>query len=179
MGEQQQQPDQLATHLENEIREQRKFTLAEAIGRLAGPGMMKGVSPATRKQQAEAAIESFLEQHLMSPAGALNAVLLCQVKESELLLRHLDQPLEALWAYLHDVLASEHVLQDLVRQADCEWGRLYNERPHFERPGVLPHADDPYTSASVKASLLQLVEKLSPPDRLAMENHLPAHPALG
>ena len=45
--------------LEREIRAQRKFSLAEAIGRMAGPGMMKGVSPVTRKRQAEAAIEDF------------------------------------------------------------------------------------------------------------------------
>jgi hypothetical protein len=31
--------------LQREIRAERKFTLAEAIGRMAGPGMMKGVSP--------------------------------------------------------------------------------------------------------------------------------------
>jgi hypothetical protein len=33
-------------------RRERKFTLAEAIGRLAGPGAMKGVSPITRMQRA-------------------------------------------------------------------------------------------------------------------------------
>jgi hypothetical protein len=37
--------------LEREIRQERKFTLAEAIGRLAGPGAMKGESPVTRLQQ--------------------------------------------------------------------------------------------------------------------------------
>ncbi len=31
--------------LEREIRNSRKFTLAEAIGRLAGPGATKGESP--------------------------------------------------------------------------------------------------------------------------------------
>ena len=39
--------------LEREIREGRKFTLEEAIARMAGPGAMKGESPITRKQQAE------------------------------------------------------------------------------------------------------------------------------
>ena len=38
--------------LEREIRKGRKFTLAEAIGRLAGPGAMKGESPIARMQQA-------------------------------------------------------------------------------------------------------------------------------
>jgi len=36
--------------LEREILKERKFTLAEAIGRLAGPGAMKGESPIPRMQ---------------------------------------------------------------------------------------------------------------------------------
>jgi hypothetical protein len=47
--------------LEREIRKERKFTLAEAIGRLAGPGAMKGESPVARMQQAEIEIEYWLE----------------------------------------------------------------------------------------------------------------------
>ena len=38
--------------LEREIRKGRKVTLAEAIGWMAGPGAMKGVSPVARQQQA-------------------------------------------------------------------------------------------------------------------------------
>lgn len=34
--------------LEREIRKERKFTLEEAIGRMIGPGGMKGASPITR-----------------------------------------------------------------------------------------------------------------------------------
>src|SRR5271165_4496649 len=50
--------------LEREIRKGRKFTLAEAIGRLAGPGAMKGESPIARMQQAQIEIESWLRSHL-------------------------------------------------------------------------------------------------------------------
>jgi hypothetical protein len=147
--------------LVRQIREGRKFTLADAIGRLAGPEAMKGVSPATGKQQAEAQIEKFLERHLSCPAGALSAVLLRQVKESDILLNNLDQPLVALAGQVQRVLDSDYLLQELVRQADCEWGRLYGERPHFETPGSQPHEDDPYTAASVRSSLCQLIEQLS------------------
>src|SRR5262245_16877152 len=69
-----------------EIRETRKFSLAEAIGRLAGPGVMKGESPASRVQQAEAAIENHLNEHLVGRAGEMSVVLQRQVKGSELLL---------------------------------------------------------------------------------------------
>src|SRR5262245_19086294 len=121
--------------LEREIRDGRKFSLEEAIGRLAGPGMMKGVSPATRKQQAEAAIESYLDRHLMTPAGAMSVVLLRRVKESEILLSNLDQPLVVLASCVQQILESEYLLQEIVRESDVEWGRAYGERPFFDKEG--------------------------------------------
>jgi hypothetical protein len=150
--------------LEREIREGRKFTLAEAIGRLAGPGMMKGVSPATRKQQAEAQIETYLDRNLNTAAGALSAVLLRQVKESELLLNNLDQPLVVLAACVQRFFDSDYLLEELVRESDVEWGRVYGERPIFQKEGSPPHEDDPYTVASVRHTLSQLLEKLATAD---------------
>jgi hypothetical protein len=55
--EQPKRPTDAGADLEREVRKERKFSLAEAVGRLAGPGMMKGVSPITGKQQSEAEIE--------------------------------------------------------------------------------------------------------------------------
>jgi hypothetical protein len=153
--------------IEREIRDGRKFSLADAIGRLAGPGMMKGVSPATRKQQAEAQLESFLERHLNCPAGALSAVLLRKVRESELLLNNLDQPLVVLATYVQHILDSEPLLHEFVREADVEWGRVYGERPYFEKKDVAPNPDDPYTAESVQKSLSQLLATLSIDDQLA------------
>jgi hypothetical protein len=147
--------------LEREIREGHKFTLEEAIGRLAGPGMMKGVSPVTRKQQAEAEIESFLDRHLMTSAGALSAVLLRRVKQSEVLLNNLDQPLVVLATVVRQVLESEYLLCELVRESDAEWGRVYGERPYFQKEGRPPDPDDPYTMDSVRIALSELIEKLA------------------
>jgi hypothetical protein len=147
--------------LEREIRNQRKFSLAEAIGRLAGPGIMKGVSPVTRKQQAEAEIESYLNRHLAGAAGVLPVVLLRYVKESELLLNNLDQPLVVLASCVQRVLDSDYRLQELVREADVEWGRTFGERPYFEKEDSPPHPDDAYTIESVRIALSQLFEELS------------------
>lgn len=147
--------------LEREIRDGRKFTLAEAIGRLAGPGAMKGVSPITRKQQAEAEIETFLDRHLKSPAGALSAVLLRRVQNSDLLLDNLDAPLVVLASLIQQVLESESRLQELVREADVEWGAIYGERPYFQQEGRPPHQDDPYTCESVRSNLSKLLETLA------------------
>src|SRR4051794_11162443 len=82
--------------LEREIRKGRKFTLAEAIGRLAGPGAMKGESPVARMQQAEIEIEYWLRGHLADAGGALRVVLPRHVKGSDLLLNNFDQPLVVL-----------------------------------------------------------------------------------
>ena len=159
--DQQKRCSEVEAELEREIRDGRKFSLAEAIGRLAGPGMMKGVSPATRKQQAEAEIESYLERHLMSPAGALSAVLLRQVRESELLLNNLDQPLIVLASYAQRALDSDYLLCELVRESDVEWGRVYGERPFFQKEGCPPAQEDPYTVESVRIALSQLIERLT------------------
>ena len=48
------QKSEADAELEREIRAGRKFSVAEAIGRLAGPGMMKGVSPIAPQQQGAA-----------------------------------------------------------------------------------------------------------------------------
>jgi hypothetical protein len=69
--------------LEREIRNERKFTLAEAIGRMAGPGAMKGESPITRLQQAGVEIENWLSSHLADATGGLHVVLLHGVKGRE------------------------------------------------------------------------------------------------
>jgi hypothetical protein len=162
MSDEQSKPrSQADADLEREILEGRKFSLAEAIGRLAGPGIMKGVSPATLRQQAEAAIESYLERHLHTAGGALSVVLLRQVKQSDLLLVNPEQPLAVLAAFIQRVLDSDYLLHELARAADVEWGRIYGERPFFEKEGLPPHEDDPYTAISVRSVLTQLGEQLA------------------
>jgi hypothetical protein len=145
--------------LEREIRKDRKFSMAEAIGRMAGPGAMKGTSPITGLQQAEAVIENWLSTHL--GRGELQIVLLRGVKESELLLKNFKQPLVVLGSYFQWILGSEYMLEELVRQADVEWGRVFCERPYFQQPGAPPHPDDPYTLDSVRETLTRLLKELS------------------
>lgn len=151
--------------LEREIREDRKFSLEEGIMRLAGPGMMKGESPVSRKEQSEAKIQSYVRSHLLDAGGALPIVLIRHVNNSELLLSNVDQPLVVLANCIQQVLGSDYLLAELVRATDAEWGRVLGERPYFEREGTLPHPDDPYTVESVRATLTKLLEKLTVGDR--------------
>jgi hypothetical protein len=147
--------------LEREIRKDRKFTLAEAIGRMAGPGAMKGTSPITGIQQAASEIETWLRRHLPDAAGALQVVLLRGVKESELLLNNFEQPLVVLGSFCQRVLGSDYLLKELVRQADIEWGRVLGEGPYFEQEGSPADPDDPYTVDSVRNTLSGLIKQLA------------------
>jgi hypothetical protein len=162
MGDERDTPHSEAdAELEREIRKERKFTLEEAIGRLAGPGAMKGESPVARLQQAEAEIESWLGSHLEDTAGELRVVLHRRVKESALLLNNFDRPLAALADCCRRVLDSDYLLGELVRDADVEWGRVMGERPFFDKEGSPPQPDDPYTIASVRKALSGILKQLA------------------
>lgn len=155
------EPSEADRELEREIRRGRKFSLSEAIGRMAGPGAMKGASPVSRKQQSESEIDLYLGRHLGDRDGALRVVLGTRVKESALLLQDYDQPLLVLATFVKQVLDSDYRLVELVRDADVEWGRIFGERPLFEREGSDPNPDDPYTLESVRRSLIDLLRNLT------------------
>lgn len=145
--------DPSETDIEREIRHGRKFTAEEAIGRLAGPGAMKGASAISRQQEAENAVGVWLAANIADASGMLRTVLHRHLKASKLLLDNVDDPLVAAAAYLRQILASEQRLREIVREADAEWGRAMDERPYFEREDSPPHPDDPYTAASVRKAL--------------------------
>jgi hypothetical protein len=155
------QKKQADADLEREVRAERKFSLAEAIGRMAGPGAMKGASPVTRKREAEAELQEYLARHLDDSGGVLRGLVLRLVTESDLMIEHLDQPLVALAGCVHRALESDYLLKELVREADAEWGRATGERPHFDVDGRSPDPDDPYTAASIRAALGRLAETLA------------------
>jgi hypothetical protein len=156
------QPFDADAQLERKIRQTRRFTPEEAIGRLAGPGAMKGASPVSRLQQAENEIGSWLSSHVSDPAGVLKAVLHRQLKGAEPLLNNVDEPLLVLARFCQQTLASDHLLEELVRQADVEWGRMMDELPYFQKRGSAPHPDDPYTVESVRNVLSVVLKQLAP-----------------
>jgi hypothetical protein len=158
-----QRPEEEA-EIEREILRGRKFTMEEAIGRLAGPGAMKGVSPVTRMQQAANEIENWLRHH-MPGSSELQLVMLRSINASDVLLHHYEQPLFVLGSYCRQLLESDYLLKELVRETDVEWGRVYGERPFFEKAGLPAHPDDPYTFESVRGTLARLLEQLPVDER--------------
>ena len=152
------------THLEREIRNDRSFSLGEAIGRRGGSGLLKGASPVGRQQQLEMAVEDLLDQHLEDPEGALLGVLRrAAAVAAEISNEGPDGAPRLLRRLIDSMLENSHTLREAVRHADAEWGRLYDERPHFDRPGTPPHADDPYTESSVRARLEALRGQITEP----------------
>jgi hypothetical protein len=149
------------SELLREIRQGRKFTLEEAIARLAGPGAMKGESPVARMQQAVFEIETWLRAHVGEAGDPLAVALGRYAKGSDLLLNNFEQPLVVLAGCCRRILDSDYLLRELVREADVEWGRLMGERPYFDRPDSPAHPDDPYTVESVRGVLFILLDQLA------------------
>ena len=144
--------------VERDIREHQEFSLSGAIGRLGGADLLKGASPVTRKEQAKFLIEQALEKYLRDSDGAMEVVLLRTVVASRALLDSgYDQPLVTLRDFCRSLVDAPNRLSEFVRQVDMEWGRMYEERPHFELPGRAPSPDDPYTIDSVKQRLQELL----------------------
>lgn len=147
--------------VEQEIRLGRKFSPEEAMARMAGPGAMKGASPVSPVAQAELEIGNWLKSQFQDASGILQLVLQRHLKGSALLFENVDRPLHALSAFCRKLLDSDALLVELVREADIEWGRRMDERPHFDRPGAPPQADDPYTLRSVRKLLEEAATQLA------------------
>jgi hypothetical protein len=149
-----------AEEIERELRLTRKFRPEEALARMAGPGAMTGASPVSRVVQAETEIGNWLRDNLDDPAGALEVQLQRHLKGSPALLGGLDQPLAVLAEYLRRIVDTEELLKEVVREADVEWGRRMDERPHFEREGSAASPEDPYTVDGVGHVLNDALAKL-------------------
>ncbi|MEG3639141.1 hypothetical protein [Magnetococcus sp. PR-3] len=146
--------------VEKEILSQQKFTMTGAIGRAAGPGVMKGASPVTRQQQTFSQIDAFIRKNCSDLSGSLKSVLVRRAQNNmPILEKHLDQPLSALVQIIQSILDNESTLIEFVRQVDVHWGETFQERPHFQREGQTPHPEDEYTHESVRESLRELLGK--------------------
>ncbi|HIK44760.1 MAG TPA: hypothetical protein IGR64_07695 [Leptolyngbyaceae cyanobacterium M65_K2018_010] len=147
--------------IQQEIRRDRPFSLADVIGQEAG-NFMQGESPVPRLVQARGEATQYLKEHLEDLPGALQQVLQQWIEADEARMsRHLDTPVNALKELLETVLQSPETLYELVRQADMTWGRLYDERPYFQQPGQDPHPQDEYTHESVRATLTVCLQRLN------------------
>jgi len=145
--------------IEKEILSEQKYSLANAIGREGG-NFLKGESPVPKMVQITTEINLFIDQHLPDASGALQSVLKHWVKSDSLLGQNLDSPLKGLDKIIEKILNNQGLFYEIVRQADLKWGQMYEERPHFQKPGQPAHPDDEYSHQSVREKLSQLRQKL-------------------
>ncbi|NJL84642.1 MAG: hypothetical protein HC890_20060 [Chloroflexaceae bacterium] len=144
--------------IQQEILLERKFSLAELIGREGG-SFLKGESPVPKLVQVLAEINLFIDQHLVDSSGALQSVLKDWVKNDEARVsRYFETPLAALGEIVTILLENPPLFYEFVRQVDIRWGQLYRDRPYFQRPGQAPHPDDEYTHESVHQHLRDFLQ---------------------
>jgi hypothetical protein len=146
--------------IETEVQSQQKFSVAGAIGR-AGKGILKGASPVSQQDQAIKLLESWVDQNSSDPSGALKSLLRQKIRSSRSIVeQHRERPKEALVIVIQEILSTEFLLREFVRQVDVKWGELFQERPYFQKEGQEPHPNDEYTFDSVRVELNQMLSKL-------------------
>ncbi len=145
--------------LQHDIRMQRKFSLAEAIGREGG-SFMKGESTIPRPLRAIAKINQFIITHLNDPASALSTTLQSWASHDIRLSRQLDTPLVALDQMITSLLLEPTSFGEFARQVAIAHSKLTGDRPYFQRPDQPPHPDADYTHASIRAQLTDLQQHL-------------------
>ena len=146
--------------LQKDILSDRKYSLAEAIGREGG-NFLKGESPVPKLVQVTTEVNLFIDQNLSDSSGALQSVLKRWVKTDPLLSEHLESPLKGLDQILEKILTQKGLFYEMVREADVKWGQMYQERPYFQKPGDPPHPEDEYTHESVREKLSLLRERIT------------------
>jgi len=138
----------------------REFTLSDVIAQ-AGGDFLKGESPVPKLVQIKNELKLFISQNLQDLLGSLQAILQLSVDQAdEAISRHLEQPLLVLQELVEHILNQPEVFYELVKQVDCKYGQMYEERPHFQQPGAPAHPDDEYSHESVRVQLTHLLERI-------------------
>ncbi|MEL6815835.1 MAG: hypothetical protein AAFP03_13635 [Cyanobacteria bacterium J06598_3] len=154
-----QPPSDLPNDLQQEIRANRKFSLAEAIGRESA-GFMKGESAIPRPLRATNAIRQFITAHLSDPTSALSTTLQSWATEDIRVSRHLDTPLVALSQILESILGEPTTFCEFARQVAIAHAHLTGDRPHFQALGARPHPEATRTHEDIQSELAALLTTL-------------------
>ncbi|MEN8447489.1 MAG: hypothetical protein ABG776_21015 [Cyanobacteria bacterium J06555_13] len=152
-------PHDLPNNLQREIRAERKFSLAEAIGRESA-GFMKGESAIPRPLRATNAIKQFITAHLTDPTSALSTTLQSWATEDIRVSRHLDTPLVALSQIIESTLAEPTTFCEFARQVAIAQSKITGDRPYFQKLGEPPHREATVTHEYIQSELAILIKKL-------------------
>ncbi|MGC1310588.1 MAG: hypothetical protein WA885_25440 [Phormidesmis sp.] len=149
----------LSANLQTEIRAERKFSLAEAIGREGG-SFMKGESTIPRPLRAVTEINQFITNHLSNPTSALSTTLQAWASSDIRVSRQLDTPLIALAQIIESIITQPSILYEFARQVAIAHSKLTGDRPCFQPPGQCPHPEATYSHESIQLELASLLQEL-------------------
>ena len=144
--------------IQTEIRQGRKFSVAEAIGREGG-SFLRSSEAIPRPLRAIAQLNQFLDRHLHDSEGALKPTLQRWLQGDERFSQNLDLPLLVMSEVLVE-LAQPPVLYEFARQVNVHWGQIYGDRPYFQLPGQPAHSEAAYSHESIQAALNQVQAQL-------------------
>ncbi|PKL18006.1 MAG: hypothetical protein CVV49_08000 [Spirochaetae bacterium HGW-Spirochaetae-5] len=146
--------------IRRDILSDRKFSIAEAIGREGG-NFIKGHNPMPRLDQVVSFITVFIADNINDPSRVLMTVLQAHIKNDRIkIAENIETPLQYLHNLIKAYVDNPHQLYELTREADFRWGQINEEKPHFQKPGEAAHPDDEYTHENVKKMLSDLLVKI-------------------
>lgn len=151
--------------IQREIREQRKFSLAEAIGREGG-SLLKGESTIPRPLRAITEINQFITTHMSDPTSALTTTLQAWAGDDIRVSRQLDTPLVALAQMVESILTQPTMLCEFARQVAIAHSQLTGDDIVFPSPirprqllNQLPR-EPAYPCTAISSELSTLLEQL-------------------
>ena len=146
-------------NIESEIKKLRKFSLQSGISKEAS-GVFKGASVVPLVMQLETRLKQHLRENIDDPDGCIITILERLISDSgHVLTSYQSEPLLGLKVIIEKVLMNQSRLHEFVRQVDQQFGKSFQERPHFQQAGQEADPNDPYTHESVKLILQKLKEK--------------------
>lgn len=141
--------------LQAEIRAERKFSLAEAIGRESG-SFMKGESAIPRPVKAANEIKQFIATHSPDPSGVLATELTNWCIADIRLSRQLETPLVALAQIVESLLNEPTTFYEFARQVAIAQSKVTGDHPYFQQPGKPPDPRADYPHSSIRHYLLEI-----------------------
>ena len=158
--EKQKEQDEQDELIRREILRERKFSIAEAIGREGG-NFIKGHSPIPRLDQVISLLTVFIANNINDPSRVLMTVLQVNVKNDRIkIAESIEAPLKYLHSLIQSYVNNPHLLYELKREVAFTCGKMNDEKPCFQKPGEPPHSDDEYSHEIVKEKLAGLLAKI-------------------
>ena len=149
--------------LQAEIRAERQFSLAEAIGRESG-SFMKGESAIPRPIMAANTIRQFIVTQSLDPSGGVATELVNWSVADIRFSCQLDTPLVALTQIVESLLNEPTTFYEFARQVAITQAKITGDRPYFQQPGQPPHPEAEYTHRSISQYLLEIAQLLEKPN---------------